>query len=256
LRNRHETDSGGFTVDRGANGRIVVFCGKKSSEIDEKGQVWVWTAVDAKTRLLITFFAGDRTEKSCQAFMKQLADAIGGKRKPLFTSDELASYAAALMEAFGEVITPESTGKRGRRQLPYVVPGKDLDYATVHKTRQKGRVVKVEKKVIFGKEHSVEKKLLDSPSTQINTSYVERLNGTLRQMDAHLSRKSLTFAKSFRYFKAKLSFVAAFYDFVRPHSTLSKNDTRPSSPRTPFMEIGLTDHPWTLEELLTSHSVQ
>jgi hypothetical protein len=75
-------------------------------------------------------------------------------------------------------------------------------------------------------------------------------------MDAHLSRKSLTFAKSFRYFKAKLSFVAAFYDFVRPHSTLSKNETRPSSPRTPFMEIGLTDHPWTLEELLTSHGVQ
>jgi len=191
LRNRHETDSGGFTVDRGANGRIVVFCGKKSSEIEEKGQVWVWTAIDAKTRLLITFFAGDRTEKSCQAFMKQLADAIGGKRKPLFTSDELASYAAALKEAFGEVITPKPTGKRGRRQLPYVVPGKDLDYATVHKTRQKGRVVKVEKKVIFGNEHSVEKKLLDSPSTQINTSYVERHNGTLRQLDAHLSRKSL-----------------------------------------------------------------
>jgi IS1 family transposase len=69
----------------------MVFCGKKSSEIDEKGQVWVWTALDTKTRLLITFFVGDRTEKSCQVFMKQLAEAIGGKRKPLFTSDELAS---------------------------------------------------------------------------------------------------------------------------------------------------------------------
>ena len=216
----------------------------------------MWTALDAKARLLITFFVGDRTEKSCQAFMNQLAEAIGEKRKPFFTSDELASYASALKEKFGKVITPEPTGKRGRCRLPYVVPDEDLDYATVHKTRRNGRVVKVEKRIIYGDKQRIEKRLMDSPSVQINTSFVERHNGTLRQMDAHLSRKSLTFAKSFRYFEAKVALIAALYDFVRPHGTLSKNKDRTTTPRTPLMAIGLTDHPWSFEELMTVHVVQ
>lgn len=205
---------------------------------------------------MITFFVGDRTEKSCQTFMNQLAKAIGEKRKPLFTSDELASYASALKEKFGRVITPEPTGKRGRCRLPYVVADEDLDYATVHKTRRNGRVVKVEKRIIYGDKERIEKRLMDSPSVQINTSFVERHNGILRQMDAHLSRKSLTFAKSLRYFEAKIAFIAAFYDFVRPHSTLSKNEDRTTTPRTPFMATELTDHPWSLEELMSVYVMQ
>ena len=115
---------------------------------------------------------------------------------------------------------------------------------------------KVETRIIYGDKQRIEKRLMDSPSVKINTSFVERHNGILRQIDAHLCRKSLTFAKSFRYFEAKIAFIAAFYDFVRPHGTLSKNEDRTVSPRTPLMAIGLTDHPWSLEELMTSYAVQ
>ncbi|MDR3326768.1 MAG: IS1 family transposase, partial [Prevotellaceae bacterium] len=70
-----------------------------------------------------------------------------------------------------------------------------LDYAVVHKTRENGRIVKVEKRIVFGDEERIKQKLLQSVSSKINTAYIERSNGTLRQLNSHLRRKSLTFAK-------------------------------------------------------------
>lgn len=146
---------------------------------------------------------------------------------------------------------PERTGNPGRPRSPVAVVDEDLDYATVHKTREKGRVVKVEKRVIYGDEERIKKRLGSSPSKTINTSFEERLNGILRQMDAHLRRKSLTFAKALRWFEAKLAFVVAAYNFLRPHTTLSRNPDRSTTPRSPAMAASLTDHLWSLEELLT-----
>lgn len=170
--------------------------------------------------------------------------------KPLFTSDELKVYAAVLKELYHEMVEPEPTGRPGRPRKPRAEVHKDLDYATVHKTREKGRVVKVEKRIVYGNEERIAKRLEDSPSQMVNTSYMERFNGTLRQLDAHLRRKALTFAKMRRFLEAKLCLVVAVYDFVRPHGTLSKNPNRSLTPRTPAMMAGLTDHPWDLEELL------
>ena len=198
---------------------------------------------------MVNFFVGNRTEESGRVFLTELASRLGGE-KPLFTSDELKAYASLLLEIFHETVKEEPTGKRGRPRSPRIIPQADLDYATVHKTRSKGRVVKVEKKIVYGDATRISIRLEDSPSHTINTSYMERMNGILRQMDAHLKRKALTFAKSVLYFIAKLSLTVAVYNFVRPHGTLSKNTDRSTTPRTPAMSAGITAYPWNFVELL------
>lgn len=170
--------------------------------------------------------------------------------KPLFTSDELAHYPTLLAEAFHDETPVPRTGKRGRPRAPERVLHQALDYATVHKTRKDGRVVQVLRRIVFGDPERIEKRLNDSPSQTVNTSYVERSNGTLRQMDAHLRRKSQTFAKSLRWLNAKLALVVACYNFVRPHETLSRNPDQSKTPRTPAMAAGILDHPWSVSELM------
>jgi hypothetical protein len=80
-----------------------------------------------------------------------LKDLIGRTQdKPLFVSDELPHYADGLKEIFHELVEPEPTGRPGRPRKAERIINEDLDYATVHKTRDKGRVVKVERKVVYG----------------------------------------------------------------------------------------------------------
>jgi hypothetical protein len=168
----------------------------------------------------------------------------------LFVSDELAHYATVLEELFHQEVPVPRTGKQGRPRQSERVIAPDLDYATVHKTRQNGRVVQVERHVIYGSEASIQRRLADSPSHTINTAYVERTNQDWRLWDAHLVRKGLTFARSIRWLRAKFAIVIAVYDLVRPHETLSRGEDRVFRPMTPVMAAKATDHPWTILELI------
>jgi len=152
------------------------------------------------------------------------------------------------------LIPQEPTGRPGRPRKPEKLVDEDLDYATVHKTREKGRIVKVEAKTVFGSEERINKRLRELPSKTINTSYVERSNLNWRLWDAHLTRKSLMFAKSFRWLKAKFAICVAFYNFIRPHETLSRGEDRIFRSKTPAMAAGITTHQWSINELLTAHS--
>ena len=198
---------------------------------------------------MLHVMAGDRTEESGREFIMEMVRRLDGD-KPLFTSDELKVYASLLLEQYHEMVEAGRTGMPGRPRGPEPIVHDDLDYATVHKTRENGRVVKVEKKIVYGNAERIAARLENSPSHTINTSYMERMNGTLRQMDAHLKRKSRTFAKSFDYLKAKLHLVVAHYNFIRPHGTLSRNEDRTYTARTPAMVAGLTTQPWTIEAML------
>ena len=166
---------------------------------------------------------------------------------PLFTSDELVHYQTVLGEVYSEEIPVERTGKRGRPRNPERKIDPELDDAVVHKTREKGRVVKVERRIVYGKEKRIDKKISNSPGKKINTSYVERSNGTLRQTDGHLRRKSLTFAKEMPHLKARLAVIILIYNCVRPHNTLSKNPDKTRTPRTPALVAGLIEKNWTIE---------
>jgi len=225
---------------------------EKNATEDEDSQCgaqWVWTALDAKTRLLFGFFVGQRDEESGRAMIQKVKARLS-EHKPLFTSDELAQYATLLAEAYHDLVPVPRTGKPGRPKNSVKVIHEDLDYATVCKKRSNGRVIQVVRRIVFGDSERIAKRLEESPSQTVNTSYVERSNGILRQMDAHLRRKSLTFAKARRFLEAKLALVVAWYNLVRPHTTLSRNPNRTTTPRTPAMAAGIQDHPWTIEELI------
>jgi len=183
-----------------------------------------------------------------QAMLNDLVSRCADK--PLFTSDELPHYAEVLAQLFHTMVVSERTGKRGRPRKPARVIVEDLDYATVHKTRSSGRVVKVERKVIYGNAERIQSRLEDSPSKTINTAYSERTNLDWRLWDAHLARKALTFARSQRWLKAKFAICVAVYNFVRPHGTLSRGEDRIFSPKTPAMAAGVTDRPWKVIDLL------
>jgi hypothetical protein len=129
----------------------------------------------------------------------------------------------------------------------------------VHKEREGGRVVKVTRSVIFGKRRLVETqaaslKRADGSEGQINTAYVERDNLTLRQELRRLARKTLGFSKNRRELQNALDFIDAHDNFVKPHRALRlkapPNGNRVWAKRTPAMAAGISNHIWSLKELL------
>ena len=226
-------------------GRLCIKKTLDESELQlQYGQTWIWAALDSTTRLIVSYLVGNRTLDSCREFLKQLHSRVDNI--PLFTSDELVHYETVLGEIYSEEIPVAPTGKRGRPKKPVRKIDPELDYAVVHKTREKGKVVKVERRIVYGEEGRIEEKLAKSPGKKINTSYMERVNGTLRQTDSHLRRKSLTFAKEMPYFKARLAVIVFVYNCIRPHYTLSKNPDKSYTPRTPALVAKLIERNWTV----------
>ncbi len=80
----------------------------------------------------------------------------------MLTSDEYKAYKSGIINTYGETLTPPHTGKPGRPKAPYILPPEDITYATVHKTRKNGRVVKVDFRTVLGSDESVRKALENS----------------------------------------------------------------------------------------------
>jgi hypothetical protein len=134
----------------------------------------------------------------------------------------------------------------------------DLRYAQVEKRREGGRVVEVKRQIVFGSEGDLIRIMqADGCGSRINTAYVERDNLTSRQTNGRLVRKTLSHSKRQAYLRHHLDFEDAIYNFVRPHGALRLRLSRPAAhgrlwaDRTPAMVAGLTDHVWSMEELLS-----
>ena len=225
-----------------------LFKKKTLSEEDlenEFGRTWIWSAIDPESRLIIYHSVGNRTLEACRMFFKGLLSRIDNK--PLFVSDELPHYESILFENYNETVEFPRTGKRGRPRNPKKVIDPEINYAVVHKTREKGKIIKVEKRIVFGTEESIKKCLENTISNTINTSYIERSNLTFRQYDAHLQRKTLKFAKNMKYFEAKLNINIFHYNFIKPHWSLSKNKDKSFSPTTPAMKANIVTDKWTIK---------
>jgi len=198
--------------------------------------------------LAIHAIVGKRTEEQAKAFIVELLEKLSGPL-PLFTSDELPHYKAALARSCSTIIPVPPTGKRGRPKKPTIRIDPELRYATVHKTREHGRVVKLERRIVFGTQQDIETLLQCSTvSHTINTSHVERNNLNLRQHSRRLTRKTNGFSKIKRNLVAQVILVMAYYNFVLPHGSLK---IKGEGERTPAMAAKLTDHKWSMSELLT-----
>jgi len=226
----------------------------------EWGDTWVWVAFDPVHKLVIAVLVGERSEEAAIGFVVRLRARLTDACQPLLTSDSLPHYVRAILQAFGVLVQPRRKGKRGRFPKPRQVPPEDLKYATVHKERKKGRVVSVTTKVIYGSKDKVQA-LLEPLGQKINTSFVERVNLTMRHLVSRLHRKTLCFSKKREYLEYHLHLALAYYHFARHHASLRVKLPEPiptrgnGSPkkwqqRTPAVAAGLTDHRWSLRELL------
>jgi len=234
----------------------VVLCKKKkalSLEDFEKqyGCHWIWTALDPESKLLISFFIGQRTLEDCKLFIEDVVSRV--KTKPLFTSDELSHYQTTLADKFSHFEEQEKTGQRGRPRKPKQVIDPELMYATVHKTRENGNIIKVEHNIVFG-DHKDIFRILDSSkvSKTINTSFIERSNLTLRSHAKNLVRKTICFAKQVQGLTAQVSIAATYYNFSKTHSALTIKDAdNKKIRRTPAMAANIIDYVWSLGEILS-----
>jgi IS1 family transposase len=226
------------------------------------GDAWVWIAFAPAWRLVLAFVVGKRTQEHANLLLERVAQVTSAP-KPLFTSDQLPEYRTALLHVYGYWYQPERKGKRGRYPDQRRMPAPDLLYAQVVKQRERGKVVAVSTKVVFGDATTIQARLASSTtSTLINTSFVERENLTLRQENRRLTRKTNGFSKELPWLEKQLWLSLGYYHLVLPHDSLRQRLDVPEptrgtgSPRrwqpiTPAMAAGLTDHVWTTTELLS-----
>jgi len=241
------------------------FVGKKEKHCDpealadaEQGDNWDHVALDPEHRLVVSVVPGKRTADNVEKLVHDFKTRSGSRPMNLMTSDEYPAYKTALLNAYGQEVVPPRTGKPGRPKAPYKVAPPELQYATVHKTREKGRVVKVDFPVVFGTVVGVMAALAQSlVSKAINTSFIERQNGTDRNRNARKVRKSYCFSKNWERHEAVTYFTLYSYNFCWSVRTLRVRDADGRwRQRTPAMAAGLADHIWTLAEWLTFPGVQ
>jgi len=228
-----------------------------SAADDERGDRWDHVALDPEHRLVLSVVPGKRTAENAAAVVSDAAKRLGGRVPRLVTTDEHAPYKQAILDAFGVDVTPPRTGKPGRPRKARREPKPGLTYATVHKTREKGRVVSIVTTLVFGTAALLAAALaLSKCSTGVNTSFIERLNGTDRHRNARKSRKTYRFSKDGPTHDAVGYFAAYSYNFCWPVRTLSEPDADGRlRPRTPAMAAGLADHVWSLAEWLAIPAV-
>jgi IS1 family transposase len=176
----------------------------------------------------------------------------------LITTDEYPAYEAAILETWGYRVVPLPQYKPGRRALPYRVPPPHLTYAMVHKTRKKGRVVKVECKQVFGTGQALSSALKRSScSTAVNTAFIERHNGTDRHHNARKARQTYRFSKNWEVHVGMTYFTMYSYNFCWPVRTLAKRHADGHvTQSSPAMAAGLAQKVWSIHEWITLPAVQ
>ena len=226
------------------------------------GDAWVWIAFAPVWRLVLAFVVGKRDQENANMLLDRVAH-VTDEHLPLFTSDQLPEYRTALLHTYGVWHQPQRNGDRGRYPKPRLVPHPGLLYAQVVKVREKGRVVEMRKKVVFGSSDAIDERLAESPvSNTVNTSFVERDNLTQRQCNRRLTRRTNGFSKELPWFEKQLWLSLAYYHLILPHHSLRQELETPEPtrgtgsprrwrPRTPAMAAGITDHVWTTTELLS-----
>jgi IS1 family transposase len=196
--------------------------------------------------LVLSVVPGERTAADVVAVVEDVKRRTGGRLLDLITTDGYPAYEEAILNAYGETVTPPRTGKRGRPRAPYKIAPEGLTYAVVEKTRAKGRVVSIATRVIFGTMAAVAAALgLSRASTAINTAFVERQNATDRHRNARKARKTYRFSKDWRFHEAVTYLTLYAYNFCWPVRTLAIKDAQGrKQSRSPAMAAGLADHVW------------
>jgi IS1 family transposase len=215
-------------------------------------------AIDAESRLVLAVVPGARDAEAVEEVVGEVKERTGGRVLALATSDDYSAYETALLHAYGEEVETTAAGRPSRKMIPDKGPPPGMNYATVEKRREKGRVVEIVTRVVFGTMAAIEAVLATSKvSRRINTSILERQNATDRHHNARKVRKTYTFSKDWRVHEAMTYFTMYSYNFCWPVRTLAERDEHGTiRKQTPAMAAGLADHVWTMREWVTTPAIQ
>ena len=201
--------------------------------------------LDTDSRLRAAHGIGkDETEASLRVFQTLQQRGHPDSPPPLIT-DGWGGIDDAILAVYG--LVPEYAGRGRPPTCPK--PGQDWRYLQMVKQRDEhGRLLDVKLKAIWGNKAELIELLGKS------TAYVERSNLTTRLFNARLTRKTLAFSKDLSMHQAAVTWEDAYYNLVRPHKSLRLRAPvevhAKWTPRTPAMAAKLTDHIWTVKELL------
>ena len=189
--------------------------------------IWIFAVIDVWSRLWPSTVVGRRSYRNTLTLFRDVASRMNLARFPLIATDGFEFYEKVVRRVFGSACL----------------------YGQVIKTRRNDRVVRVERKTRIGAAWRWEQALADSEdSEKLNTSFIERLNLTIRQGSASLCRRTICYARRRERLEAHLELLRCYYNFVRPHRALKFG----REVRTPAMQAGLTTRRLTFREIFSS----
>jgi len=199
-----------------------VGCKKKNATVEQKaegwGDIWTWVAIDADSKLVVSYLVGGRDSGWAHDFMQDCASRIRGRVQ--LTTDGHKAYLDAVEDAFGF----------------------DVDFATLQKiygapTQEEQRryspakCIGCDMKAVIGR----------PDPAHVSTSYVERQNLTMRMQIRRFTRLTNGFSKKAENHAHAVALHYMHYNFCRVHQSLRV---------TPAMEAGVTDHVWSVDDLI------
>ena len=182
-----------------------------------RGDCWTWTAIDADSKLIISFRLGDRTLSTASDFMNDVASRLSTRVQ--LTTDGHRAYLEAVEGAFGM----------------------EIDYAMLHKvyrSNPEGQTRYSPAQCIGCTTHTISG---DPDPKHVSTSYVERQNLTMRMSMRRFTRLTNAFSKKLENHAAMVALFFMYYNFGRVHQTLRV---------TPAMESGIAQHVWSIDEIV------
>jgi IS1 family transposase len=202
------------------------FIGKKqkrvrSDDAPELGDTYLFTALGATSKAILSYVVGKRNGETTDAFVRDLRFRV--VNRPQITADGFPPYTHAVVNAFG--------GRVDFAQLQKVYQATPGNEAAVRYSP--GSIRGVEKTLVCG----------DPDESKISTSYVERFNLTTRMQSRRFTRLTNGFSRKLVNHRAAIALYIAHYNLCRYHEAIRC---------TPAMALGVTDHIWSIEELITA----
>jgi transposase-like protein/IS1 family transposase len=224
-----------------------------------KRVLWLWLAIDPLTKLLPVLYLGPRTQNMAHRVIHSLRQLLAPGCLPLFTSDGLNVYYYALTAHFGQWL---EVARRGHKVRQWQVAAGLID-GQVKKSYRQRKLVRVTHVMRLGTGAALKVALHElGLSGRLNTAFIERVNLTVRQGAAALTRRTWATAQQAPQLLAHLEWWRAYYHFVRPHTSLRVALGQPRErggkllaqrfrQRTPAMAAGRTNRRWTAREVLS-----
>jgi IS1 family transposase len=185
---------------------------------------WVFAVIDVWSRLWPSTVVGKRSYRNTLDLFRDLSSRMSLEVLPLITTDGFGFYEKVAGRVFGPACA----------------------YGQVIKTRRNDRIVKVERRIVLGGASRLKQALRNSEdSVELNTSFVERLNLTIRQGSAYLGRRTICQARWRECLEDHIELFRCYYNFVRPHRALKFG----REVRTQAMQAGLNRRQLTLSEI-------